>query len=60
MGVVVVGDNAAAVDGGDGEKEDVAIIAAEANNIAVPQPPVINLYPPNDVDAVVFPCGTAC
>ncbi len=32
MGVVVVGDNAMAVDGRDGEEEDAVIILAEGND----------------------------
>ena len=60
VGVVFVGDNAAAMDGGDGEEEDAAIITSEANDTAVPQPPAINLHPPNDVGALVFPRDTAC
>ena len=36
MGVVVVGDNAAAVDGRDGEDEDAAIIGAEGNDAMGP------------------------
>ena len=36
MGVVVVGDNAAAVDGRDREEKDAGIIVAEGNNVMGP------------------------
>jgi hypothetical protein len=44
VGVVVVGDNATAVDGGDGEEEDAAIVMAEGNN-AMTGPPSLSPSP---------------
>ena len=43
VGVVVVGDNAAAVDGRDGEEEDDAITVADGNDAMGPPP---SLSPP--------------
>jgi hypothetical protein len=59
---VVVGDNAAVVDGRDGEEENAAIFVVDGeqrNGTATPQPPIVNLHLPNDVGAVVFPRGAA-
>ena len=45
MGVVVVGDNAMAVDGREGEEEDAAIILAEGNDGMGP----LSLSPPPSI-----------
>ena len=49
MGVVVVGENAMAVDGRDGEEEDAAIILAEGNDgmgpLSLSPPPLISVPP---------------
>ena len=49
MGVVVVGDNAMAVDGRDGEEEDAAIILVEGNDgmgpLSLSPPPSISIPP---------------
>ena len=49
VGVVVIGDNAAAVDGRDGDKEDAGIIVEEGNDAMGPPslspPPSISIPP---------------
>ncbi len=49
VGVVIVGDNATAVDSRDGEEEDATIIVVEGNNAMGPSflspPPLISIPP---------------
>jgi hypothetical protein len=64
----ILGPHAATVDGGDGEEEDAAIIVVGDNRgrgewcndgTAVPQSSTVDLHPPENVGAVVFPHGAA-
>ena len=68
VGVVVVRVDTTAVDGGGGEEEDTAIIEAgdhcgggeqRDDGTAVPQPPTVDLHPPDNVGSILFPCGDA-